>query len=149
MQARPRPEAHHGEVRQPRTRLPPVDTESLEPLLHLAGERGGVAGDISEDQHRDAPRLSIPIELELDIAARPNRLLQRSDDLCELGLRPGAEEGKRDVEVLSRDDSPSPPELTLLPWSHAVEYVLGKLQGEEESQPLISLQATRRTHTSS
>ena len=129
-------------MRKPWTSLAPVDAEGLEPLLYLVGERGGATRGIAEDEHRDTPRLSVPIELELERMFPANSLGQNSGDLCKLCRRPRAEEGKRDVEMLARDDASPVPELTLLPGAHAVEHPLGKPQGEEEAQPLIPLHAT-------
>jgi len=122
--------------------LAPVDAEGLEPLLYLVGERGGATRGIAEDEHRDTPRLSIPIGLDLETATSTGGDLQRPRDLRELARRPRAEEGKRDVEMLARDDASPVPELTLLPGAHAVEHPLGKPQGEEEAQSLIPLHAT-------
>ncbi len=151
-QTRRLPEAHHGEVRQPWTSLAPVDADRFETLLYLAGECGGATRGIAEEEHPDAPRLSVPIELELERMSPANSLGQNSGDLCKLCRRPRAEEGKRDVKVSARHDPPgsSPPhatevhvtELTLLPGAHAVEHPLGKTQGEEEAQSLIPLHAT-------
>jgi len=139
-------------VRQPWTFRAPVDADRLEPLLYLAGECGGATRGIAEEEHPDAPRLSVPIELELKRVCPANSLVQNSGDRCKLCRRPRPEEGKRDVKVLARHDpsGSSPPhatevhvtELTLLPGAHTVEHPLGKPQGEEESQPLIPLHAT-------
>ena len=135
-------------MRQPRTPFTTVDAEGLEPFLNVTGQCARVTGGIAEDEHRDAPRLAIPIDVELEGVALADGLLERGKDLRELGCRASAEECERDVEMLPRDDAAGASKRTLLPGDNAGPHRLGKPQSEEESKPLIALQATRRAHTS-
>src|SRR5262249_50882946 len=68
----------------------------------------------------------------------------------ELRSRPVAQEGKRDMEVRTRDDAHvARAEVFQLPRLDDVERRLRQTKAEEEAKPLIDAHATRRIHTTS
>jgi hypothetical protein len=111
-------------MRQPRTSLTAVDTEKLQTLLHVAGQKRRRPSVVLEDEHADAPRLAIPSGRESDLSRGPRGIAQRLDDRVELTRRPVAEERERDVQVLASDE-PYVPELLPLPVLELVEDGVG------------------------
>ena len=120
------PETAHGEVREPRTALAPVDAERLEPLLEAGCEEPRPAALVLAHEHGDAAGLAVPDrgepELLVDGArGRPERV----EDAREVARRAVAEEGEREVQVRPGDDAHAL-ELVLLPRLDGVERVIGQ-----------------------
>src|SRR5262249_45258093 len=103
---RPLAEAQHGDVREPWAPLAPVDAEALEPLADAGRDRGRCPVDVVQDDHAHAPRLAVPATAEPDRSSRRRRGGgELAHDRGHLRQGPGAEERKRDVQVLRRDDA--------------------------------------------
>src|SRR5215471_18695856 len=148
MQPAPLAPAGHREVRQPGTPLAAIDAELLQPLLEVVGKLRRIASLILEDEHSDASRLAVANGREADLPRSGCGLPQRAADRLELAARPMAEEGERDMQVPTRDDS-DVPQLLALPALDLVEHVVRDTQSEEDPQPFIAGHATARSHAAS
>src|SRR5262249_33095892 len=134
---------------QPRAVLAAVDAERLQTALDALRQRGGGAVEVVEDEHRHAPGLAVAGDGELQGGRGSSRgLPQRREDPVELPGGPVAEEGKRDVEVLARDD-PDTGERGELPGLDCVERRFRKAEAEEETEPLIPTHAIPGIHAAS
>ena len=51
-------------MREPRPGFAPVHAESLQPLLDVPGKSRGASGLVAEDEHADALRLAVAVDLE-------------------------------------------------------------------------------------
>jgi hypothetical protein len=119
-------------VRKPAARLPPEDPERLEAAEQLLRQRRGSLLEVVEDEHPDAPCLSVALHAE-DWPPRPAcGLAQRPHDGIEVLGRPGAEEGQGDVQVLERDDPPAAREVPGLPGDELLERLVGQAERTEE-----------------
>src|SRR5262249_26781655 len=58
-----------------------------------------------------------------------------------------AQEGKRDVEVVTRQGPRVAPKLVLLPSEESIEHVLGEGEGAEEAEPVTAFDASSGAHT--
>jgi len=111
-------------MRQPRATLAPIGAESLQPFLDVVGERSRATGLVLEDEHPDAPRLSITQRCEADRSCLRDSVAERSHDRVELACPPMAEERERDVQVLARHE-PDARELVALPTRDLFHDVVG------------------------
>jgi hypothetical protein len=119
------------DVRQPGTRLAPVDAELLEPSLEVASEPGCPAVVVLEDEHADTSRLAIANRREPDLARICSGSAQRAHDRVQLAGRSMAEKGERDVQVLA-GDGPDVRQRLVLPALDLGEHAVGDSQSEEE-----------------
>ena len=89
-------------MRQPRTTLPLVHAEPLEPTLHTVCERSGPSGRIREDEHPDRARLPIASRLENERLGSRGLPTQDVDDQGVLWTQ-GAHLGRQWVDVPHRE----------------------------------------------
>src|SRR3989442_11996177 len=108
VEAGPLPEAHDGEVREPRPPLALVDAEPFQALLEIIGEALGPTPGIAQEEHPDAPGLAVALRHEPDRAGGRGGLAQRGEDRLELRHRPVPEEGEGDAQVPARDPAAGP-----------------------------------------
>jgi len=130
-------------VRQPGTALALVHAEALETELDALCERGRPTGRIGEDEHPDGLRLAVADRLEEEWLGLRRLVSKDVHDGPELALRPTPEKRECDVEA---GDGSATREVLLSPADEGLDRVIRKLQREEEPDPLISLDGTRRAH---
>jgi hypothetical protein len=95
-------------MRQPGTLLPTVDAEALQPLLDVSGEPSRTPSLVLEDEHPDTSRLAVANRRKTQLR-RPRRGLAKcGDNGFEFAARAMAEEGKRDVQVPTRERTNAP-----------------------------------------
>ena len=114
----------------------------------LPGEQSRVLSLVLEDEHAGAPRLAVAHGRETDLPRSRRSVPQRNDDRLELACRPVAEEGERDVQVLSWHDT-DVPQMLPLPALDLVQDVVGQAEREEEPEPFITAHASGRAHADS
>ncbi len=149
LEARPFAEPDDRDVRKPRADLPPVHAAAFEANVKILGEGGRRPVRVVEHEHADTARLAVPAQAKLRRSSGQGSTTELADDPLELGGRPGAEEGERDVELLGAND-PDPidaSELLLLPGGEAGERIAGKPEGAKKSERFITLEASRFLHT--
>jgi hypothetical protein len=148
LQTRWATKADHGHVWKPRTALTLVDTQALEPAMHVLGQRGRTALVVCKDEHADAARLAIAVDVQRGRPSAGRCLAERGRDRRELLHRAPTEERKCDVQVLARHDSNvrRSRECVALPLAQTVERVLRQAQCEEETDSLTTLDASREIH---
>lgn len=91
-------------MRKPGTPLSLVDAEPLEPAVDVFGERRRVATVVVQDEHADASRLSIAGDPQDRRPSTTGGLAQLSPDRLDVLDRPAAQEGERDVELVTPSD---------------------------------------------
>jgi hypothetical protein len=121
-------------MREPRAALALVHAELLETDLNPGGEGRGGSGRVGEDEHPDRARFAIATDLELERPGRGSFAREQIDDRLEnaAGLRP--EECERDV---LGPDRPGRREVSCSPLRELHGDVVGKLECEEEPEPVI------------
>ena len=139
-EARPFAEPDDRDVREPRADLPPVHAAAFEADVKILGEGGRRPVRVVEHEHADTARLAVPAREEQGGSSGHGGEMELAGDCVDLGGRPGAEEGERDVELLGPDD-PDPIDVReplLLPGGEAGESVGGKPEGAEQAEPFIA-----------
>ena len=68
IEPKPLPEAHHGEVREPRPPFALVDAQLLQPALEIVGKARRPAKWIPQGEHADAPGLAVALRHQPDRA---------------------------------------------------------------------------------
>ena len=128
---------------KPRPPLPAIAPELLQPALEPVCEACRLPGGILEHEHPHGARLAIARWNQRKRLGDGSLLPQCSEDPLELGARLRAEEGERDVQTL---EGTAAAEAALPPASERLDGRLGKLQGKEETKPLISLDGSCSAH---
>ena len=118
-------------MREPRPSLALVDPEALQPVEQILREPGRRTGQILQDEHPDTPGFAVLLRQKADRLGGCGGFAQRVGDPGKLAGRPVAQEGEREVQVLTRDD-PAVTQVALLPPGQRVERSRGKPQRAEE-----------------
>ena len=101
--------------------------------MQAGGERPGLAREVTERDHPDAPGLAPRAGLEGDRPRGGDRLAERGHDRGQLGARAVTEEGERDVEHLARKQ-PAALEVLVPPPLEDVERRIGELEATREAR---------------
>ena len=145
LESRRRAEAQDRDMWKPRSLLPLVHAELLQPLGEARCQAPALACLVLQDDHADAPSLAVALWGEDDFAGRSSRIPKSAGDSLELRGGPGAEEGERDVEMLARDDSPAA-KVFGLPTAEGVQHGIREPKGTEETQAVTAPDGTGRAH---
>ena len=145
LEPRRRAEAQDRDMRKPRSLLPLVHVELLQPLGEPRCQAPALARFVLQHQHADAPSLPVALRGEDDLAGLSSRIPESAGDRFELRGGPGAEEGERDMEMLARDDSPAAKAFGL-PTAEGVQDSIREPKGTEETQAATAPDGTGRAH---
>lgn len=133
---------------QPASAFPPVDAELLQPQ-HEAPRKFigpadvGVAGDelLAEGDHAHPSRLAVPAYSEEGAAGIAGDAAECVRNRADVGRRPAAEEGERNVEVVwGKNAHVGARKRLLLPGDESPDGVVGEPEGAEEPQPIIGFE---------
>ena len=134
-------EAQHRDMREPRPSLFAVQPRGLQVRLQIGRERCRTAALVGEDEHGDAAGLAVASGRKDDLPGPRGGLAERVADLGKPRQVDAAEEGQRDVQVLTPDEAAAAREL-FLPRDKLVEHAGGQPQGAEEPDPSTAVHAT-------
>jgi len=149
-QARRAAEAYGRDVWQPRPLLGVVDAELLETRVQVSGETRRPARLVGEAEHADAAGLAVAIGLEDDWTLdRSCGGAQRLGDGLQLSGRTAAQEGEREMQMLTRDEPSAGGELGLLPAAEEIEDLARQRERAEEPEAFTASDGTSVAHTSS
>lgn len=123
--------------------LAPVHAELLEAVLDARGERRGGPGGIGEHEHAHRARLAVADDLELERIGRGGLPHEQPDDRLEDAARLRSEKRERDV---MRPDRPPGNQMPGGPTRELRGDDVWELEGEEEPEAVIPLDASRRAH---
>ena len=108
-----------------------VDAETVEALVQVAGQSGGLPALVVQGEHPDAAGLAVARHLEDDGPRGCGGRAEHAEDVGNAVGRCGAEDGEREMEVLARHDAPGG-DVLVLPAHDVVHDVVGKAQRAEE-----------------
>src|SRR2546421_251683 len=142
------PEADDRQVGKPLPLLRLVDPEMLQTALQILGETGGLAAEILQHQHPDAPGLAVALRHQPDRASGSGGLAQCDEDRLELLHRAVSEKGQRDVQVVP-SDRPALRDVRGLPLLQRVECPIREAEAAEQARAFTALHASGQVHADS